>query len=92
MFNCLHLFKTKNKLESHKKICENKVFCGAVMPSENTKTMRFSQYRKYDDTLSIVYADLESLIKKIDGCRSNFELPITKIAEHISCGYSMSMI
>ena len=92
MFNCLHLFKTKNKLESQKKICENKVFCGAVMPSENTKTMRFSQYRKYDDTLSIVYADLESLIKKSDGCRSNFELSITKIAEHISCGYSMSMI
>ena len=30
--------KIKNKLESHKKECENKDFCGAVIPSEDTKT------------------------------------------------------
>ena len=22
-FNCLHLFRTKNKFKSHKKVCEN---------------------------------------------------------------------
>ena len=32
--NCLHLFRIKNKLESHKKVCENKYFCGVGMPSE----------------------------------------------------------
>ena len=25
--NCLHSFRTKNKLESHKRVCENKDFC-----------------------------------------------------------------
>ena len=25
--NCLHYFRTKNKLESHKKACENKDLC-----------------------------------------------------------------
>ena len=35
--NCAHSFKTKIKLESHKKVYENKNFCNVVMPSEDTK-------------------------------------------------------
>ena len=35
--NCLHSFRTKNKLGSHKKLCENKDFRNAIMPSEYTK-------------------------------------------------------
>ena len=34
--NCLHSFRTKCKLESHKKICKNKDFCDVIMPSEDT--------------------------------------------------------
>ena len=42
---------------------------------------------------SIIYADLESLIKKVDGCKNNpVESSATKIAAHIPCGYSMSTI
>ena len=41
----------------------------------------------------IIYADLESLIKKINGCVNNPEKSsITKIGEHIPSGYSMSNI
>ena len=29
--NCLHSFRIKNKIEFHKKVCENKVFCNAVI-------------------------------------------------------------
>ena len=39
--NCLHLFRTKNKIESHKKLCENKDFCNIVMPSEDNKILEF---------------------------------------------------
>ena len=31
--NCLHSFRTKNKLELHKNACENKDFCNVSMPS-----------------------------------------------------------
>ena len=31
--NCLHSFRTKNKLKSHEKVCKNKDFCGIVIPS-----------------------------------------------------------
>ena len=40
-----------------------------------------------------IYADIEYLIKEIDGCENNPENSSTsKIAEHICCGYSMSTI
>ena len=37
--NCLYSFRTKHKLESHKRICENKDFYNVVMPSEDTKIL-----------------------------------------------------
>ena len=32
--NCFHSFATENKLQSHKKVCENKDFCNIIMPSK----------------------------------------------------------
>ena len=41
----------------------------------------------------IIYADIESLIRKINGCANNPEKSSTaKTSEHIPCGYSMSTI
>ena len=41
--NCLHSFGTKNKLESHKKVCVKKDFCNIVMPYEDIKSLEFNQ-------------------------------------------------
>ena len=63
------------------------------MPSEKDNIVEFNQYMKSDKMPYIIYADIESLIKKIDGCENNPENSSTaKIGEHISCGYSMSTI
>ena len=43
--NCLHSFRTKNKLESHKKVSENKDFCNFIMPSEDTKILEFNNIK-----------------------------------------------
>ena len=41
----------------------------------------------------IIYADIESLIRKIDECANNPKKSSTmKIDKHITCGYSMSTI
>ena len=32
-FNCFHSFRTKNKLKSNEKVCENKGFSNVVVPS-----------------------------------------------------------
>ena len=41
------------------------------MPSQKDNVLRFNQYMKSDKMPYIIYADLESLIKKIDGSAGN---------------------
>ena len=73
--------------------CKNKGFCGIAMPSEKDKILEFNQYMKSDKMSWIIHADIESLVKKIDGRANNPEnSSTTKIGDHIPCGYSMSTI
>ena len=43
------------------------------MPFERTKILNFNQYWKYDEKSWVIYADLETFIEKIDGCKNNVE-------------------
>ena len=47
------------------------------MSSEDTKMLEFNQYQKSGETLSIIYADLESSIK-IDGSKNSSEKSSTE--------------
>ena len=67
----------KIKLKSHEKVFKNKDFCGIAIPSEKDNILEFIQYIKSDKMPYIIYADIESLIKKIDGCASNSENSLT---------------
>ena len=88
--NCLHLFRTKNELQSHRKVYD---FCGVVMPSQETKILEFNQYRKFNKTPSIIYADYESLITRLNECKNILQRSSTrKVREHIPSGYSISTI
>ena len=79
-------FQTRKKLESHEKVCKNKDFCGIVVSLEKDNALEFNQNMKSDKMPYIIYADNESLIKKIDGCANNPEKSSTiKIGEHIPC-------
>ena len=63
------------------------------MSSEKDKILESNQYMKYDKMLYVIYADIEFLFKKIDGCANNPQnSSTTKIGEHIPCGYSTSTI
>ena len=66
MFELFYSFRKQNKLESHKKVYTNKDFCGVVLPFEDAKILECKQYQKFNKTPSIIQADFESLIKKID--------------------------
>ena len=67
--NCFHSFATGNKLQSDKIVCKNKDFCNIIMPSKDTKILEFNQYQKSEKAPFIIYAALESIIEKIDGCK-----------------------
>ena len=87
--NCLRFIRTKNNLESHKSVFENKDFCNKFVSSEDTKILEFNQYQKSDKAPFIIYPDLECLIEKIDGCKNNPHKSFTtKVDEHIPWGFS----
>ena len=81
--NCLCSFRTNNKLESHKKVCENKDFCNIIMPSKDTEILEFNQYQKSAKAPLIINADLECIIEKIDERKNNPEnSSTTKASDH----------
>ena len=43
------------------------------MPSQDTKILEFNQYQKFDKAPFIIYADLECLKEKVDGCKNNLK-------------------
>ena len=43
------------------------------MPSEDTKILECNQYQRSNETPFIIYADLECILEKIDGCKNNPE-------------------
>ena len=43
------------------------------MSSKDTKVLEFNQNQKSDKAPFIIYADLDRLIEKIDGCKNNLE-------------------
>ena len=91
--NYLHSFRTENKIKSHENVRKNKDFCGIVMPLEKDIILEFNQYVKSDKIPYILYAGIESLVRKTDECANNPEnSSTTKIGKHIPCEYSMSSI
>ena len=58
------------------------------MPFGKHNTLKLNQYVKSDKMPYIIYAGLESFIKKIDACANNLEKSsTTKIGKHIPSKY-----
>ena len=88
--NCFHAYRTKTKLETHKKICENHDYYHAEMPNEDNKIIKYNQEEKSIKSLFIIYADLECLLKRISTCYNNLEeSSATEINKHTPSGYSL---
>ena len=88
--NCFRVYTTKNKLEAHKKICENHDYCHVEMPSEDNKIIKYDQGEKSIKSPFIIYADLEGLLEKISICYNNLEeSSTTEINKHTPSGYSL---
>ena len=84
------MYRTKNKLESHKKICENRNYCNVEMPNEDNKIIKYNQGEKSIKSPFIIYADLECLLEKISTCYNNPEKSsTTEINKHTPSGYSL---
>ena len=69
------------------------MFFNVNMPSDDAKISEFNQYQKSDKAPFIIYADLECIAEKTDGCKNNSEnSSTTKLRKHIPSVFSMSAI
>ena len=88
--NYFHSYRTKNKLNAHKKICENHEYCHTEMPNKDNNMIKYNQGEKSLKLPFIIYADLECLLEKIKTCYNNPESSsTTKINKHTPSGYSI---
>ena len=88
--NCFHSYRTKNKLEAHKKICENRDYCRVEMPTKDNNTIKYNHGEKSIKIPFVVYADLECLLEKMSTCYNNPEESLTtKINKRTPSGYSL---
>ena len=89
----LFFFNRKKQLELHKKVYENKDFCIVIMLFEDTTILEFNQYEKSDKAAFVNYADLECIIEKTGGCKTNPENSFTtKASKQEASGFWTSII
>ena len=62
--NCFHSYRTKNKLDAHKKICKIHDYCHIKIPTKDNNIIKYNQGEKSIKLLFIVYTDLECLLEK----------------------------
>ena len=88
--NCFHSYRTENKLEAHKKICENHDYCHVEMPTKNNNIIKYNHGEKSMKLPFVIYADLECLLEKVSTCINNpNESSATKINKHTPSAYSI---
>ena len=85
--NCFHSYSPKVKLKKHKKVCENHDYSYVEMPEEDNEILKYNHREKSMKVPFIIYADLESLLEKMNTCHNNPEkLSTTKINKHTPSG------
>ena len=71
--NCFQSYTTENKLKKYKKVFGNHDYCYVEMPEKDNKILKYNQREKSMKVPFIIYADLESLLEKINTCHNNPE-------------------
>ena len=87
--NCFCRYRTKNKLELDKKVCENRDYYQVEMPNKDKNMIEFNG-ENYGKAPFVIHADLECLLEKISTCYNNpGESSTTEVNKHTPSGCSI---
>ena len=87
--NCFCSYRTENKFYKHKKVCDHD-YCYVELQEEDKKILKYNQGEKSMKVTFTIYADLESLLERMNTCHNNpEESATTKINKHTPSGYSL---
>ena len=87
--NCFHSYRTKNKLNAHKRIYENHDYFNIEMHSPSNNIIKYNSGEKSLELPFIIHADLECLLKKIDTFYNNPDLP-SGYSIYTNCSFDKS--
>ena len=88
--NCFQSYTTENKLKKHKNVFEDHDYCYVETPENNNKILKYNYEGKSAKVSLIIYADLKSLLEKMNTCHNNHEKSsITKLNKHTPSDYSV---
>ena len=88
--NCFNSYIAKEKLKKHRNVCENHDHCYVEMPEKVNKIFKYNYGEKSIKGPFIIYADIESLLEKLNTCHNNPEKSsATKKDKHTPSGYSL---
>ena len=92
--HCLQCFSTEEVLSKHKTNCM--VINGEQairMPRKGNNILQFQNYHKQMPAPFIIFAELEAITKKIQGCQPNNTQSYTdKFQKHTGCSYGYKVV
>ena len=62
--NCFDSYTSERKLKKHERTCKDHDFCNPIIPDEYNKILEYETGEQSLKVPSIIYADLECLLKK----------------------------
>ena len=90
--NCLHSFRTDNKLKEHERLCNNHDYCEPLMPKKDKNILKYNSGEKSLKVANVIYFDLEALQIKQHSLQNNPKTSYTeKKTIHEVCGYSSTL-
>ena len=69
--SCRQSYRTEKKLRKHYDICKNHDYCYVEMPNDGSKVLKYANGEKSFKYLSVIYSDLECVLKKIHSCQND---------------------
>ena len=87
--NCLHSYRTKDRLKKHENVYKDHDYCYIEMPKENKKILKYNGEKSMKVPF-IIYSDLEFLLAQMSTCHDNSKTSsTTKRNKHTASGYSL---
>lgn len=89
----LQCFSTGDILGKHKPNCLSRNGKQAIQMPEEGSTVKFVNYHKQQANTFVIYADFESILKDVQGCKpGNKKSYTTEYQKHKGCSYSFKLV
>ena len=92
--HCLQCFSSDRVLSNHKDICIQVNGTQAIkMPNKDNNILKFNNFHKQQPVPFVIYADFESILEKIHGCKQDGNKSYTEAYQaHTDCGFGYKVV